>query len=201
MSKKNEVLRLNVVETEFGKVGADNDADICGLLDDPDFVIKAMEKLKAANKKAAALNAKVKEQEENIAAIKKDKRAITRESNRKDKVIKELQPKADFCDMVLSCKDGLPVTVIAKEYGWSAQRLNDFLFFKKVQYKCGDVWVLYQKYAAEGYIATRTNHIKAGESKTYALWTQKGRKFIYELLKADGYLPLKATQEKVTKAA
>ena len=177
-----------------------NLVDIKELITDPDFVIKALEQLKEANAQAAELNAKIQKQAENIAAIRKEKQAIKHDAENKAAVIKGLKPKAEFCDMVLKCTNGTPITVIAKDYGWSARKLNEYLHKKKIQFKVGGVWVLYQKYAAEGFMATKTNVLNS-QAKTFSLWTQKGRQFIYELLKADGYLPLKVTQGKTPKKA
>lgn len=65
---------------------------------------------------------------------------------------------------------------------------------KGVQFKQGKIWLLYQKYADKGYTSTKTQTYngKNGEvhTKVHTYWTQKGRLFIYELLKSDGILPL-----------
>jgi len=108
--------------------------------------------------------------------------------------IAELQPKANYYDIVLNCKDLLPISTIAKDFGWSAARLNSYLHEKGVQYKQSDIWLLYQKYAENGYTSTKT-HTYDGldgstHSKVHTYWTQSGRLFIYELLKSDGILPL-----------
>lgn len=107
--------------------------------------------------------------------------------------IAELQPKASYYDLVLNCKDLLSTTEIAKDYGKSAKWLNKYLHEKGIQYKQGDIWILYQKYAQFGYTSTKTHSVngKDGQqhSKVHTYWTQKGRLFIYELLKADGILP------------
>ncbi len=108
--------------------------------------------------------------------------------------IAELQPKASYYDIVLNCKDLLPISTIAKDFGWSAAKLNSYLHEKGVQYKQSDIWLLYQKYAENGYTSTKT-HTYDGldgntHSKVHTYWTQSGRLFIYELLKSDGILPL-----------
>ena len=63
-----------------------------------------------------------------------------------------------------------------------------------IQYKQGDIWLLYQKYAEHGYTNTRTNVILDAErnphTKIHTYWTQKGRLFIYDLMKSNGVLPL-----------
>ena len=108
--------------------------------------------------------------------------------------IAELQPKVSYYDVVLNCKDALSVSVIAKDYGWSAKKMNQYLHEHGVQYKQGGTWLLYQRYAEQGYTSTRTNtHLgKDGDVHTgvHTYWTQKGRLFIYDLLKEHGVLPL-----------
>lgn len=108
--------------------------------------------------------------------------------------IAELQPKVSYYDVVLNCKDALSVSVIAKDYGWSAKKMNQYLHEHGVQYKQGGTWLLYQRYAEQGYTSTRTNtHLgKDGDVHTsvHTYWTQKGRLFIYDLLKENGVLPL-----------
>lgn len=107
--------------------------------------------------------------------------------------IAEMKPKATYYDVVLQCKDAVNISVIAKDYGWSARRMNEYLHQKGIQFKQGDIWLLYQKYAPGGYTKTKT-HIyedKKGvqHTKVHTKWTQKGRLFIYEQLKADGIYP------------
>lgn len=108
--------------------------------------------------------------------------------------ISELQPKASYYDVVLNSKDLLSTTKIAKDYGKSAIWLNTWLHEQGIQYKQGDIWLLYQKYAEQGYTNTKTQTFNGtdGEihTKVHTYWTQKGRLFIYEQLKAVGILPL-----------
>lgn len=108
--------------------------------------------------------------------------------------ISELEPSAAYCDKILKTKNAVPTSVIAKDFGWSPQRLNNYLQEKHVQYKVGETWVLYQEHCDKGYTKsfTFTYRTWAGdeESVVQTKWTQAGRKFIYELLKADGILPV-----------
>lgn len=54
--------------------------------------------------------------------------------------------------------------------------------------------ILYQKYAEKGYTSTKTQTFAGSDgnqhTSVHTYWTQKGRLFIYALLKADGILPL-----------
>ena len=72
--------------------------------------------------------------------------------------------------------------------------MNQYLHEHGVQYKQGSTWLLYARYAEQGYTSTRTNtHLgKDGDVHTsvHTYWTQKGRLFIYDLLKENGVLPL-----------
>ena len=112
----------------------------------------------------------------------------------KDQVIQELQPKATYYDLILNCKDLLSTTKIAKDYGKSAVWLNTLLHELGIQFKQSDIWLLYQKYADKGYTSTKTHTYNKDDgtygAKVHTYWTQKGRLFIYSLLKSNGYLPL-----------
>jgi anti-repressor protein len=107
--------------------------------------------------------------------------------------IAEMKPKATYYDVVLKCRDAVNISVIAKDYGWSAMRMNEYLHEKGIQFKQGDIWLLYQKYAPNGYTKTNTHIYEDSKgiqhTKVHTKWTQKGRLFIYEQLKADGIYP------------
>ncbi len=108
--------------------------------------------------------------------------------------IAELQPKASYYDLVLNCKDLISTSAIAKDYGKSAVWMNRWLHEKGVQFRQGDIWLLYQKYAEKGYTSTKTHSYSGADgephTKVHTYWTQKGRQFIYGLMKEDGILPL-----------
>ena len=109
--------------------------------------------------------------------------------------IAELQPKASYYDVVLNCKDLVSVTEIAKDYGRSAKWLNEKLHELGIQFKQGGkIWLLYQKYAEKGYTSTKTQTYNGNDgevhTKVHTYWTQKGRLFIYDKLKAESMLPV-----------
>ena len=108
----------------------------------------------------------------------------------------ELQPKATYYDLVLQNKSLLSVSKIAKDYGMSAIALNKKLHELGVQYKQGDIWLLYAKYQDKGYTQTHTHVIDTDKSKVSTRWTQKGRLFIYQLLKENGILPMIEREQK-----
>ena len=110
--------------------------------------------------------------------------------------VKELQPKASYYDMILQNKSLLSVTKIAKDYGMSGMAMNKKLHELGVQYKQRDIWLLYAKYQDKGYTQTTTHVIDAEKVKVSTKWTQKGRLFIYELLKKEGILPIIEQEQK-----
>ena len=116
----------------------------------------------------------------------------------KDQVICELQPKADYADDILLAAGTVTATQIAKEYGMPVRSLNNLLHTLGIQYKVNGQWVLYAKYADKGYTESCTKEIKhtygKSESIVYTRWTQKGRQFLYELLKNEGIYPIKKAE-------
>lgn len=108
--------------------------------------------------------------------------------------ILEMKPKVSYYDVVLNCKDLISTSAIAKDYGKSAIWMNRYLHEKGMQFKQGDIWLLYQKYAQKGYTSTKTHSYPGTDGETHTkvhtYWTQKGRLFIYELMKSDGMMPL-----------
>ena len=136
------------------------------ILSDPDTIIELATRLKAEREKNAVLKTQVA----------------------------ELQPKASYYDRVLQCPDLVCTSAIAKDYGTSCVVFNQLLHSLGVQYKQGDIWLLYQKYACLGWTKTKT-HVytdKYGQEhcRVHTYWTQKGRLGLYELLKLNGHLPL-----------
>ncbi len=104
--------------------------------------------------------------------------------------VNELQPKATYYDLVIQNKSLLSVTKIAKDYGISARKLNSLLHEFGVQFKQGDMWFLYKSYADKGYTLSFTHVIDDENSRMSTKWTQKGRLFIYDVMKQNGWLPL-----------
>jgi len=104
--------------------------------------------------------------------------------------IGELEPKARYCDLILQCKNAVPISIIAKDYGVSAIAFNRFLNLLKVQYKLRDTWLLYQEHAGNGYTKSFTYLVNENKALVHTYWTQKGRLFIYELLKEICILPV-----------
>ena len=101
-----------------------------------------------------------------------------------------LSVKAKYYDAILASSESLPITQIAKDYGMSAVTLNKLLCDMDIQFKRCGTWILYQDYADKGYTQTKTFIINENQTKSYTTWTQKGRLFLYNLLKAHGIVPM-----------
>lgn len=136
-------------------------------ISNPDFMIGLLNELKEEQKHRKLL------QEEN------QKLAIKIE---KDK------PKIDYIDEILRSKNTMTITQIAKDYDLSGRELNKILHNEKVQYKCGNQWLLYAKHIGKGYTKSNTFVDNLGEARINTKWTQKGRLMIHELLTKLGYV-------------
>ena len=109
-------------------------------------------------------------------------------------VIGELKPKAAYTDLILSSNNTVPITVIAKDYGMSAKVFNEMLHELHVIYKLREQWLLYAKYQNKGYTHSKTFHLTHSSGRTTCKmqteWTQKGRLFLYQLLKKHAIIPM-----------
>lgn len=139
------------------------------ILENPDLAIAALTQLKEERKRRKEL--------ELTAAVQKQ-------------LIAELKPKASYYDLILQNRNTVPVTQIAKDYGMSGRKFNELLHDLGIQYKFRKTWLLYQDYADLGYTQSKTFAIDAEKSVMHTYWTQKGRLFLYDLLKSKRILPL-----------
>ena len=114
-------------------------------------------------------------------------KALVATNKQQEQIIGELKPKADYTDRILQNKGLVTITQIAKAYGMSGTPMNELLHSLKVIYKLGKQWLLYSKYQAKGYTHSETVDITHKDGTPDVVmntkWTQKGRLFLYELLK------------------
>ena len=104
-----------------------------------------------------------------------------------NKLIEEQKPKVEYHDKVLNPTDEengftklLTTTEVAKDLGMTARQLNNILHEKRIIYKKGKTWVLYSKY--DHLISEKYCDYFINEFGNLLKWTEKGRKFIIELL-------------------
>lgn len=135
------------------------------LLDNPDLLIEVATKLKE----------------------ERTKRLIAEQK------VAEYEPKITYLDTILASKDAVTTSQIAADYGMSAIQLNKILHHLGVQRKVSGQWLLYKKHMNCGYTKSHTSEIlQTDGTKKIVMstkWTQKGRLFIYNLLKDEGYYP------------
>ena len=148
-------------------------ATLDNLLNNPEFAIRLFTELKnerARNSQLAQANAVLNQR------------------------VLELTPKADYYDTVLKSPNLLTVSEFSEDYGMSAKQMNKLLKSLGIQYKQNKIWLLYQKYAPNGWTKTETITFQDKKGITYSTlqtrWTQKGRLALYNILKNNGYLPL-----------
>ena len=104
-------------------------------------------------------------------------------------IVDTLRPKADYYDTILQCPYAMPVTIIAKDYGMTAQGFNKLLHRLHIQYKVRKTWVLYRWHSDKGYTVSKTYLVDGERVAIHTQWTQAGRLFLYEQLKRQGILP------------
>lgn len=132
-------------------------------MNDPDYIIGIVQALKEERAQRLALEA--------------------------ERVI--LLPKAEYCDAVLQSPSLIATNVIAKDYGMSARRFNIMLENMGIQYKRGGLWEVKAAYQDQGYVQTETfQREEGGSTYHWNKWTEKGRKFLYDTLKAHEILPV-----------
>lgn len=138
-------------------------------LTSPDFIIQ--------------LATKLKDEQEARLELEKENSQLSLD-------LAEANKKLPFLEWALQTKGLVTPTIIAKKYGKTAIWLNDWLHKQGVQFKQGKCWVLYKKYDDKGYSDTIFSPTDIDHLHPSMKWTVKGMKFIYELLKENGYLPI-----------
>ncbi len=149
---------------------------------------------KSQEAKPAALPTNYKEALLQLVAQIDMNEKLQLENKMKDQQLGELKPKADYYDLILKSKALVTISQIAKDYGMSGKAMNKLLHEFGVQYKQSGQWLLYSKYQNSGYTHSRTIDITRTNGlpdiKMQTEWTQKGRLFLYELLKKNDIIPV-----------
>ncbi|TES56173.1 phage antirepressor [Halalkalibacterium halodurans] len=111
----------------------------------------------------------------------------------------EYEEKANYVDQILLSRKTMTTTQIAKDYGMSAQRLNQILKEEGIQYKLRGQWLLKAAYHDKGYTKSRTVDIRRSDGRADIAinteWTQEGRLFIHKVLTSRGYVALMDREE------
>lgn len=108
--------------------------------------------------------------------------------------IETMQPKVSYYDTILNNKSTVTTTQIAQDYGMSAIALNKKLNEMRIQHKVNSQWILYAPYISQGYVQSKPVDIVRANGrndvKYNTEWTQKGRLFLYDVLKSEGIIPV-----------
>lgn len=135
------------------------------IINNPDFGIELLTKLKEEQEKRKEAELVIKHQKNEISE--------------KDHIIEVQQPKAEFYDFAMDKESTYTATEIAKSLGFRcAAELNMFLKRKGVQYKKGGQWLLKAEYADKGYKKIRAYK---NCNRGHQVWTLKGYEFIKNL--------------------
>ena len=160
------------------------------IIRNPEFTASLIQKLVEERDKNTRLeeqNAELEEQYEELESLNAELEDICLELESENE---ELAPKANYCDVILQCHSVVCVSQIAKDYGMSAVAFNKLLHRLGIQYKMRGTWLLYQKYAKQGYTQSHTYEVSDYICELHTYWTQKGRLFLYETLRENGILPM-----------
>lgn len=146
------------------------------------FAVYYIERFNEMERELAQANVPSYQIEDSIARAE---RWIEEERERLQLVatVEEQRPKVEYHDDVLRSESTMPITVIAKEFGRSAQAMNVLLNEAGVQYKRGNTWIPYSQYQEAGYMRPITYNANGQYAVTAYQWTEKGRKFIHELMR------------------
>ena len=106
--------------------------------------------------------------------------------------ILKMAPKAKYCDEVLESVSCMTTTQVAKELNMTVHDLTRLLMARKVMYKQSGQYLLYADFARKGYARSRTHSHYDAEgdlhTRTYLVWTERGRRFIHRLCKTEEIL-------------
>lgn len=136
-----------------------------------------------------------------LVRAEEEKEVLALGNKQKDQLIGELKPRADYTDNILKNTGLVTITQIAKDYGMTAHEMNILLHDLKIQYKQSEQWLLYANQHDKGFTHSETIPITRSDGrfdvKMITKWTQKGRLFLYNLLKDNDVLPTIECKEEI----
>ena len=102
------------------------------------------------------------------------------------KLVDELKSDAEYTRQVLKSDEALPITLIAKEYGMTAQQFHSLLNKHKILFRKGKRWHPYKSHANLGWFINQTYKYEDKSSKihtsTTLYVTQLGRRELEKVL-------------------
>lgn len=151
-------------------------------------------KRELSRKELAMMVIEAEEEKERLQAENEKQQKLLEEKTRENhnmmgKLI-EQAPDVKYVKSTLNAPTTYTTTQIAKELGMrSAVTLHQRLKDMKVMFSQSGSWMMTATYCDKGYTKTRTstgeNNSGGTWSKTITVWTEKGRKFLHELLNVE----------------
>lgn len=136
---------------------------------------------------AAKLQEEVEEQQKMIEAKEEQISVLTNK-------VTEMTEKVSYLDAILRNPSTSLTTSIAQDWGMCAAAFNKLLHEIGIQRRVNKQWILYAPYISGGYVHSEPVEIELSDGQKkiryQTKWTQKGRLFLYEKLKAAGFPPL-----------
>ena len=118
----------------------------------------------------------------NVIKANSENERMVAMSNYELEYVKPLEVEAKYTKEVLKSDSLITVSQIAKDLGMSAIKLNKLLESLDIQYKKGGKWYIKAKYQDKGYAQYDTTLISDNKTVHNLKWTEKGKKFIIEIL-------------------
>ncbi|SDG62011.1 Phage antirepressor protein YoqD, KilAC domain [Thermoanaerobacter thermohydrosulfuricus] len=112
-------------------------------------------------------------------------KGLLQEMENKNEELNKLKPKGDYYDTVLQKAGLVTTTDIAKDLGMSARKLHNILHDQGLIFKQGKTWFLYSSYQ---HLVPEYADYHITEYGQTLKWTEKGREFIINLLKQNGFV-------------
>ena len=132
--------------------------------------------------------------QQKVEGLEADNYGLMLDISQRDQEIIQLQERTAYLSAIMADSGTVTASQIAQDYGMAAVSFNNLLKGLRIQRKVGDQWILYSDIINHGYVANRMIPIHhAGSPDTYkplTVWTQLGRRFLYERLKKHGVLPM-----------
>ena len=132
--------------------------------------------------------------QEQVSELEADNYGLMLDNSQKEQQIKQLEERTAYLRVIMADNSCVTASQIAQDYGMAAVSFNNLLKGLRIQRKVGEQWLLYSDILNHGYVSTRMIPIHhSGSPDTYkplTVWTQTGRRFLYERLKKHGVLPV-----------
>lgn len=127
----------------------------------------------------------VTSQDDDLTIMARAHQILERTISQKDKIIAELQPKADTYDMIMNTDGTFSMNQVAKQVGMGEYHLFAYLRGKKVLFYQGTDNVPYERFRKNGCFKVVDTVSPDGKSHSTTRVTQKGLDYICKIIRKD----------------